>query len=506
MTTYGTYTAMTGALALMMTTGAAMADVTPAEVWSDWQEYMGSFGFAVTADEAQSVDGLTLTNIVLTQTLPDDAGTTTGTVPQITIIDNDDGTVAIVYPSEMPITMTGTGEASFEMGMLLRTTDLKITASGAPSQITYAYSAAGIGMTMGKLSSDGEAIEIGSAVFDMADVQGSSVMTMDGGRTAEQKASTGAATYELAFTDPEDGASSMTWAGRIDGINMTGDMKLPAAADMNDMSAALDAGFAIDAAYVFGAGRSVFTFTDEGATTNGTSTSAGGKLSIKMDEGGLGYGGQSDDVRVEVTMPPLPFPLAMGMKQTSFDLAMPLTKSGAPQDFGLALKLGGFTLSDAIWALFDPTAKLPRDPATIALDLSGKATILADIMDPAAMEQVEDGASAPAELNALTLNSLLVSVAGAELTGRGAVTLDNDDMTTYAGNPKPVGDVALRLTGANGLMDTLVAMGLIGQDQTMMARMGLGMLAVPGEGDDVLVSDIEFTEGGGIIANGQRLK
>jgi len=133
MTTYGTYTAMTGALALMMTTGAAMADVTPAEVWSDWQEYMGSFGFAVTADEAQSVDGLTLTNIVLTQTLPDDAGTTTGTVPQITIIDNDDGTVAIVYPSEMPITMTGTGEASFEMGMLLRTTDLKITASGAPS-------------------------------------------------------------------------------------------------------------------------------------------------------------------------------------------------------------------------------------------------------------------------------------------------------------------------------------------------------------------------------------
>jgi hypothetical protein len=239
---------------------------------------------------------------------------------------------------------------------------------------------------------------------------------------------------------------------------------------------------------------------------NGTSTSAGGKLSIKMDEGGLGYGGQSDDVRVEVTMPPLAFPLAMGMKQTSFDLAMPLTKSDAPQDFGLALKLGGFTLSDAIWALFDPTAKLLRDPATIALDLSGKATILADIMDPAAMEQVEDGASAPAELNALTLNSLLVSVAGAELTGRGAVTLDNDDMTTYPGNPKPVGDVALRLTGANGLMDTLVAMGLIGQDQTMMARMGLGMLAVPGEGDDVLVSDIEFTEGGGIIANGQRLK
>jgi hypothetical protein len=40
----------------------------------------------------------------------------------------------------------------------------------------------------------------------------------------------------------------------------------------------------------------------------------------------------------------------------------------------------------------------------------------------------------------------------------------------------------------------------------MMARMGLGMVAVPGDGEDVLTSEIEFTEDGGLIANGKRHK
>jgi hypothetical protein len=69
-----------------------------------------------------------------------------------------------------------------------------------------------------------------------------------------------------------------------------------------------------------------------------------------------------------------------------------------------------------------------------------------------------------------------------------------------------VGSASFKLAGANTLLDRLISLGLIDQQQAMMARMTLGSAAVPGEGDDVLVSEIELTPEGGIVANGQRLR
>ena len=509
MKNYGTQTAMTGALALLLSAGAATADVTPADVWSDWQNYLGDFGFAVTADEAASADGLSLSNIILTQTLPEDAGTTTVTVPGIMLEDNGDGTVGVVYPDEMPITMTGVGESPFVMEMLYRASDLKSTVSGDTSQMLTEYTAKSVGVTVDSLSSDGEKVEFDEMSFDIADIVGNTKTMLEDGRTAEQNIRTGPATYAFAFADPdpEGGASSVKWDGRIESLVMTSRTAMPDGADMNNMSAALGAGFLIDGDYVFGPGSSVFDIKDEdGTATSGTSSSSGGKLAIQMDESGLNYSGATNDVNIEAIVPQLPFPVSMGMKEMAFGLAMPLTKGDAPQDFGLNLKLADFTLSDVLWALFDPAGKLPRDPANMALDLAGKASVLVDFMDPAQMAKIEDGGAEPVQLNALTLNGLLLSLAGAELTGQGAVVFDNDDKTVYEGMPKPVGDVAFKLTGANTLIETLVDMGLIGPEQMMMARMGLGAVAVPGEGEDVLKSEIEFTEDGGLIANGNRLK
>jgi hypothetical protein len=68
-----------------------------------------------------------------------------------------------------------------------------------------------------------------------------------------------------------------------------------------------------------------------------------------------------------------------------------------------------------------------------------------------------------------------------------------------------VGAIDLTLTGANKLMDNLVAAGLVPEDQIMGARMMLGLFAVP-TGDDAMASKIEFKEDGGIYANGQRIQ
>jgi hypothetical protein len=113
--------------------------------------------------------------------------------------------------------------------------------------------------------------------------------------------------------------------------------------------------------------------------------------------------------------------------------------------------------------------------------------------------------SFPGELNALDLTQLQLKLAGAQVDGKGALTFDNTDLTTFQGVPAPTGQIDVTLTGINALLDTLVAMGLIPEDQVMGARMMLAMFAKPGETPDTLVSTIEFKDKG-LYANGQRLQ
>ncbi|MCP4621051.1 MAG: DUF2125 domain-containing protein, partial [Bradyrhizobium sp.] len=111
----------------------------------------------------------------------------------------------------------------------------------------------------------------------------------------------------------------------------------------------------------------------------------------------------------------------------------------------------------------------------------------------------------PGELRGLTLNELLLSVAGAELTGSGDFTFDNTDLESFDGMPAPEGEANLKLVGANNLIDKLVGMGLLSDDDAMGARMMMGMFAVSA-GDDVVTSKIEVNDEGHVLANGQRLK
>ena len=105
----------------------------------------------------------------------------------------------------------------------------------------------------------------------------------------------------------------------------------------------------------------------------------------------------------------------------------------------------------------------------------------------------------------MNVNALQLTVAGADLTGTGAFTFDNTDLETYGGMPKPTGKLALKLVGGNGLMDKLVALGVLPEDQAMSARMMLSMFANPGAGEDELNSELEFKDGG-FFANGQQLQ
>jgi hypothetical protein len=109
-------------------------------------------------------------------------------------------------------------------------------------------------------------------------------------------------------------------------------------------------------------------------------------------------------------------------------------------------------------------------------------------------------------VNSIDINALELTAAGASLTGTGAFEIDNSDTQTFSGMPKPVGAVDLKLVGGNGLIDKLVAMGLLPEDQAMGARMMMGLFTIPSGTPDTLTSKIEVNDQGHVLANGQRLR
>ena len=193
---------------------------------------------------------------------------------------------------------------------------------------------------------------------------------------------------------------------------------------------------------------------------------------------------------------------AVSVTELALDFAMPLAKSSQPAPFNLLVKVVDLGVADALWAMVDPGGMLPHDPATVILDTEGTTTLTRDLVDSAmAMQSGE----APGLLNSLDLTQMLLRAAGAELTAAGGFTFDNTDMTTLPGMPLPTGKIDIKGVGVNGLIDTLVTMGLLPEDQAMQGRMMLSMFANSSADKDEITSVLEFKDGH-FFANGQQLQ
>lgn len=495
------------AVSFYLTGTAAFADVTAEQVWNDWKSYMTGFGYTLDASENFSGGVLTVENLEMNFVVPEDGSSMKIGMEQFKFTDNGDGTVSMTVPPELPISIKIDAIEGEDVDAVIdyNTSGYSVVISGQPDDMTYNYSVAQLSMALANLVVDGTPIETGSASMTIADITGSANMKTGAMRSSTQRMNTGPISFDLDMSDPE-GPGEMQISGKYDSLGFTGGATIPSEMNSQDMSAMLEAGFGFDGAFSFGPGGANFTFTEEQQAVDGSSSSGGGTLDIALNGGELRYGGQATDYQIKMSGGELPFPVEMAMQRFGFNLLMPVSSDDAEQDFAFGVTLGDFTMSDLLWSVFDPASQLPRDPATVALDLTGKVKLLVDLMDPKAMEAVDAGETIPGELNALDLNDLTISLAGAELTGEGSFTFDNSDMTTFGGMPAPTGAIDLQLVGGNGLLDKLVAMGFVPEDQAMGARMMMGMFAVPGQGEDTLTSKIEVTGDGQVKANGQRLR
>jgi len=493
------------ALLFVSTTQVVYADVTAQDVWSDWKNYMTSVGYEVAGTEKASGDTLTISDLSMSMQIPEEDTTVSLDMTSLVFTGNSDGTVAVNMPGTVPMHVSGEEDGEeFDVVVNFTQSGNSMIVSGAPNDMNYNYTASQVDLTLASLVIDGEPApeDLVQAVMTLTNVISSTQMKLADIRDYSQRTSADSLSYDVAFSDP-DSDEGGTFRGSLQGLSLQGGGKIPLEVNTGDFPAMLAAGFAFSGAFEYASGQSSMDAKGDGDDISYSGSSQGGKLGVAMDAAHIAYDISQKNTAINLTTNQLPFPVSMEMAETNLRIDVPVSESGEEQDFAFGLKLGDFTMSDMIWSMFDPGAVLPRDPATVVLDLSGKAKVLANILDP---ETAANLSGPPGELNALDINALLVSVAGSKLSGTGSFTFDNSDLASFDGIPAPTGTANLELIGANGLMDKLIQMGLMSDSDAMGARMMMGMLAVPGDGADTLTSQIEINDQGHISANGQRIK
>ncbi|MGP3696947.1 DUF2125 domain-containing protein [Rhodobacter sp. NSM] len=498
------------ALVAMVAAGTASADVTPEQVWQGWQELGATYGQTLTAAN-QSRVGDTLRLEDVRMHFAQEGTVIEGTIPEVSLTQRGDGTVEITMSPEIPMEMTVPNEPEAgnptpdptKLALALRQPGMVMIAGGGDARSTLAFDAPST--TIAVTEVDGvSAREMDlRAEVELSDVAGSYIAEGTETRSISNDFTAAVAEMTFAMTDPEQGGRVNLRASATD-LKGTSSGTMVGPLAMTDLATALKGGATSKGSFTYGPATMEFDFADATDKAKGSASAAGGTLDVAMSGDSLSYGGDTKNVNVTLSGTQIPFPqFNMSYAEAAFRLLTPLVKSEEAQDFRLLTKLVDLKISDEIWAMFDPQAKLPRDPATLVVDASGKARLDVDLLDPKAVETLGD--KAPGQLEALDLDQLKLTIAGAELTGGGGLTFDNSDTTTFGGVPAPTGQIDLALVGGNGLIDKLVSMGLIPQEQAMAARMMLGMFARPGQGEDTLTSTLEFKDKG-FYANGQRLQ
>jgi len=497
----------TVALGALVAGNAALADVTPEQVWQSWQDLGASYGKVLAAESAVR-DGDSLVVSGMTVTYEKDGGSFSARIDEVSFTDNGDGSVEITMSDSYPLNLVIPGpdpeSDTTAAELTVSQPALTVTASGSADETRYDVVAPSIKVSLGEVQGvDAEKLDL-IVEIGLNALEGNYIVSGTTDRTISSSLSVGTTNVNFAATDPaNDGKANLTLA--IDALAGTSTTKLIGTMDLQDMAAALAAGFAAKGETTYGTTDYSFDFADPSGTTASTGRFGGGSLSFAMDKTRFAFGAISKDAVITTSGSTIPFPeVVVQYAVIAFDTVMPLSKSDTPAEFSLLTKLVDLTISDEVWAMFDPAANLPRDPVTLVIDAKGTGTLAVDLTDTAAMEAL--GANPPGVLNSFELTDLTLNAVGVVATGSGAATFDNSDLVTYGGMPAPTGAVELKVVGANGLMDKLVAMGLLPADQVSGFRMMLGMFANAVEGEaDAMTSKIEFKDKG-IFANGMQLQ
>lgn len=504
-------TALLSAGFATLTAAPALADITADDIWNSYQVIAETVGAELTATTTRDGNKVEITNAKLHFAFPGDTVTFDILYPTLSFADDADGTVSMDLdkPLTYRFVLSAPDQDPFSADLVVNYDDAEMIASGTPNDITFTYGMAELSFELQNLNlNDLEEFENTEFSFmgTSAAINGTSRLSLGDLVTITDQSKIADFGYVMQGKDVQGGATDTTASYANMTSNSTITLPTGGMSIMN-LAAALQQGLSIEVASRTGPTSSVAVVSLDGEELSSqTMTSAASAFGISANEKGIEMSGDASQISMEMTASAdIPIPLKADIDHVDTTIRIPVSAAEAPQDFTYAFALKGMTLGDEIWALFDPTEILPRDPATVSVDLAGQTTLFQDLLNFTKMMDLSEG-DIPLELNTLSIKSLLISAAGASLSGTGDFTFNNDDLVSFDGMPAPTGTADLQVAGVNGLIDRLIQLGLIEETDSMGVRMMMGMFTVPGDGDDSLKSKLEITGDGQILANGQRIK
>jgi hypothetical protein len=490
------------ALCGLLCTTSAQA-MTAAEVWQNWKDFAASTGQTVTTgSEGMQGDTLVVSKASFVTTDPE--MTITVAIDELRFKELGDGSVEVTMSPTYPISVNGSGEdgTANAAEFMVSQQNLRTVASGTPDNVSYAITSDLLALTSTRVTENGTPIPL-NLVVSMQGAGGTYTMAPRTTDLADLTSTFNATSMSFVLqADDQEIGSKVDLAANFASFATVMNGTFGAALNTENPAEAVKQGLAIDFGVTYGPLSYNMDVTEDGAPTQIQGKSDGGSLGFAMDKVKMAFKGGGRGVQILVSGAEIPFPqLMLNYAESAFDFSLPVTASPEPQPFTMVAKLIGLTVSEEVWAMVDPAATLPRDPATLILETRGTGRLDVDLMNDEAM----NSPTPPGQLNSFDMSALQLTVGGAELTGKGALTFDNSDLTTFQGMPAPTGVIDLKLVGGNGLLDKLIALGLVPEDQAMGVRMMMGMFARPGDGPDTLTSTLEF-KNKGFFANGMQLQ
>jgi hypothetical protein len=489
----------------------AMAEISAQEVRDFWVDYYSQAGATISiGSETMSGGVLTLSDIKFGIEIPDSGGQMVVSFGTVELRENGDGTVAMDWPSNA---VYGIG---FEIGgqqvvgsdMNVTYNNLTSLVSGEVGNLRIESAGDGMSMSIDSVSAGGESIPVTFNLDFGAFDSDYTIATTDGGENAvTTKLDLASLALVASAKDPSGSGSFFSMTANIADMAVAGNVTMANVAAFTENPLAIfDGNFLIDVALEFGASDFDVAFKDRGTQFAMTASSTGGLLEEVVSKELVSFDIVQEGVDVVLSSSDIPFPSVKAQyDELAFGLEVPLKATGTPSDFSVSAALRGLTVGESIWAMVDPGQTIPRDPATVAVALSGKAMVLVDLLNVETLANIDNMDGPPMLPLSVNLDELLVSFGGAELTGDGSAAFDFENPVMLDGVPLPVGAVNLKLTGAFSLIDKIAGLGLLPPEVSLGARGIIGAFATP-TGDDAFESKLEVTEDGAIMANGQRVQ
>ncbi|WP_417275001.1 hypothetical protein [Celeribacter halophilus] len=507
----------TALTALCFSATPMFADVTPEDVWGAYQEMMAKTGATPSAEVERDGDTLVVRNMVYDMTMDMGASSvsSTTTAPEIRFQERAGGTVAMWFPAPLTSVSVTQVEAELDDGMEDDTIETRSTmrldgtsvVSGAPDDMLFTFKDSTIEMVNDPVMMDGEMIQPGLSA-KVAGISGTYSIDRSGEALTSGIDMTAAVlSYEFDEMETEEGdlvdmgftANGMTVKGQVMLAQGEPDDAMQALVGKSDVDVNL--GFADSSTFV------AVTSDEPNSGMDIKATSGQSTLGLTLKGGAIGYDATAGDVNITVGGPQIPGgQVEVAMKEYSTALLFPLAASDAPQPFEAKIGLEEVVLPEIAWMIADPSGQLPHDPASLRLAFEGTLENGVNLFDAEAIAALEaSGDKMPFTLQTLELPEIFLSLAGASIAGEGAGKFLDKEPAVAGGMPPFAGNLSLKLVGVADLIGNLTATGILPAEQAMSAQMMLGLFARPGDVAGELVSEIEMTEDGQIIANGQPL-